>query len=175
MCTDEHKAQLADPRSAHSTDPRSANSADPRCGGAAATDRSGGLAGRRASHEAASPSPRCRFEWLELHLQKLISEMANDGAAPFSEFEHTTALIRSTYWVAKATVRHVIGRGGRMLQRLEDTFGAFISIRDCSDDPSCAQLEICGPPRSCALVKFAVECFESRHFSILDSLLRIGF
>ena len=101
--------------------------------------------------------------------------MDTDGVAPFSAIEQMTELIRSTCWVAKGAVRHVIGRGGRMLQRLEDTFGAFLSIRDCSDGPLYAQLEICGPPRSCALVKFAVECLEFRHFSILDSLLRIGF
>ena len=69
--------------------------------------------------------------------------MDTDEAAPFSAIEQTTELIWSTCWVAKGAVRHVIGRGGRMLQRLEDTFGAFISICDCSDDPSCVCVCVC--------------------------------
>ena len=74
---------------------------------------------------------------------------------------------------AKYACRHVISRCGRTLRHLEDLCGMFLFLHDlCSVE---AEVQVCGPPRSCALAQFAVEAIATRCFYILDSLGRLGF
>ena len=74
---------------------------------------------------------------------------------------------------SKTTVPHVIGRGGRMLRRIEDFCGVFLSLSDVSCDV--VELDIYGPTRGCALVQFIGEMLLEGIYSVMDTLARQGF
>ena len=71
------------------------------------------------SHRHASSSPRCTFGWL-LHLHELL-EGKGLRSSPQS------------LKVSRSSLRHIVGKGGRMLHRIEDYTGSFISVTDCDE------------------------------------------
>lgn len=71
------------------------------------------------SNRHASSSPRCTFGWL-LHLHELL-EGKGLRSAPQS------------LKVSRSSLRHIVGKGGRMLRRIEDYTGSFISVSDCDE------------------------------------------
>ena len=71
------------------------------------------------SHRHASSSPRCTFGWL-LHLHELL-EGKGLRSSPQS------------LKVSRSSLRHIVGKGGRMLRRIEDYTGSFISVTDCDE------------------------------------------
>ena len=71
------------------------------------------------SHRHASSSPRCAFGWL-LQLHELL-EGKGLRSAPQS------------LKVSRSSLRHIVGKGGRMLRRIEDYTGSFISVTDCDE------------------------------------------
>ena len=83
---------------------------------------------------------------------------------------------RYTY-VPKARLRHIIGRGGRVLRQFESFFGTFIIISDLASksEGSEGEVGIIGPRRACLWTEFAVELIASGYHSILESLAHHGF
>ena len=71
---------------------------------------SGSSSGRATSHEAASTSPRCAFAWI-------------------TEIGSSRKMVHSIS-VPTSQVKHILGRGGRVLSRIEDLAGCFISVAD---------------------------------------------
>ena len=74
--------------------------------------------------------------------------------------------------VSPLSLKHIIGRGGRTLHKLESFVGVFASVVDTGTGP-----EICfvGSPRACLLAEFIVERIVGGHYSIMESLARNGF
>ena len=82
-------------------------------------------------------------------------------------------MIMHTLKFSKTTAPHIIGRGGRMLRRIEDFCGVFLSLADVSSDV--VELTIYGPTRGCALVQFTGEMLTEGVYSVMDTLARHGF
>ena len=74
--------------------------------------------------------------------------------------------------VSPLSLKHIIGRGGRTLHKLESFVGVFASVVDTKTGP-----EICfvGCPRACLPAEFIVEMIVDGHYSIMESLARNGF
>ena len=73
----------------------------------------------------------------------------------------------------KSTAPHVIGRGGRMLRRIEDFCGVFLSLSDVSSDS--IMLTICGTMRGCALAQCIGEMLTEGIYSVINTVARQGF
>ena len=123
------------------------------------------------SHSAATTSPRCAFSWFSRHLGELEAPLVavEEGEAPVSENE----MIMHSCKFFKTTAPHVIGRGGRMLRRIEDFCGVFLSLSDVSSDS--VELTVYGSSRGCALVQFIGEMLIEGVYSVIDTLARWGF
>ena len=123
------------------------------------------------SHSAATTSPRCSFSWLFSRVGELEAPLVvvEEGEAPISANE----MIRHSMHFSKSVAPHVIGRGGRMMRRIEDFCGVFLSL---SDIPSnMVELTIYGTSRGCALVQFIGDMLLEGVYSVLDTLARLGF
>ena len=77
-----------------------------------------------------------------------------------------------SFRVSPLSLKHIIGRGGRTLHKLESFVVVFASVFDTEIGP-----EICfvGCPRACLLAEFIVEMIVGGHYSIMESLARNGF
>ena len=123
------------------------------------------------SHAEATTSPRCAFSWFSSRLEELQAPLVvvGEGEAPINE----TDMLMHQMKFFKTVAPHVIGRGGRMLRRIEDFCGVFLSLSDVSSDM--VELTIYGPSRGCALVQFIGDMLIEGVYSILDTLARHGF
>ena len=123
---------------------------------------------RAQSHTTASTSPRCGFLWLHKELDERLATWSLEEGEDLDEHDYIDRLI----FVPPMSLKHVIGRGGRTLHRLESFVGVFASVVDIGTGP-----EICfvGPPRACLLAEFIVERIVGGHYSIMESLARNGF
>ena len=74
--------------------------------------------------------------------------------------------------VFPSSLKHIIGRGGRTLHKLESFVGVFAPVVDTKKGP-----EICfvGCLQACLLAEFIVEMIVGGHYSIMESLARNGF
>lgn len=123
--------------------------------------------GRLASHKQAGPSPRCAWGWVEQQLERkkaLYLGCIGQTEALFVTWRVT---------LQRSTVCHVVGRGGRTLQRIEDFCGAFLALRDIGEEQS--ELLLWGSPEGVALADFVVLALDKGMHSILRSLGRLGF
>ena len=124
------------------------------------------------SHAAATTSPRCAFKWFAHHLGQLQAPLVaaeEEGVSPLNEND----MIMHQMQFSKRTAPHVIGRGGRMLRRIEDFCGVFLSLRDVA--PDAVELTLFGPLRGCALARFIGEMLNEGIYSVIDTLARQGF
>ena len=94
---------------------------------------------------------------------------AEEGGSPLKEND----MIMHQMQFSKRTAPHVIGRGGRMLRRIEDFCGVFLSLRDVA--PDAVELTIFGDLWGCALVRFIGEMLNEGIYSVIDTLARQGF
>ena len=126
---------------------------------------------RVRSHAEATTSPRCSFGWFASRLKELQAPLVavEEGEAPIPE----NAMIMHSMKFFKMTAPHVIGRGGRMLRRIEDFCGVFLSISDVSSEM--VELTAYGTSRGCALVQFIGDMLIEGVYSVLDTLARHGF
>ena len=92
-----------------------------------------------------------------------------EGEAPISE----NAMIMHSCKFFKTTAPHVVGRGGRMLRRIEDFCGVFLSLSDVSSDM--VELTMYGSSRGCALAHFIGDMLIEGVYSVIDTLARQGF
>ena len=81
---------------------------------------------RASSHRHASSSPRCAFAWLN----DLPTIAKGQGL-------YSTSL---TLFVSRSSLKHIVGKGGRMLARLEDYTGSLISILDSPSGSGTVQI-----------------------------------
>ena len=125
---------------------------------------SSGEAARLLSGMNAGPSPRCEsdreapggaWEWLTT---------AGDEENPVKSEIATKALP-----VAQAAVPHLLGRGGRMVRRLEEKLGVLVGIAD-GHGGGAATVSLCGPRSRLPLAAFAVKSLAKGMRSILDHL-----
>ena len=123
------------------------------------------------THSAATTSPRCAFGWVANRLGELKAPLVvvDEGEAPIRENE----MIMHSLHFCKTVAPHVIGRGGRMLRRIEDFCGVFLSLYDVSSET--VELTIYGSSRGCALVNFIGEMLIEGVYSVIDTLARQGF
>ena len=84
------------------------------------------------SHAEATTSPRCTFTWFASRLKELEAPLVvvEEGEAPITD--NDIIMHRITFF--KMTAPHIIGRGGRMLRRIEDFCGVFLSLSDVSSE-----------------------------------------
>ena len=120
------------------------------------------------SHTMASTSPRCGFLWLHKELDERLAAWSLEEGEDLIEHDY----IDRSMFVSPSSLKHVIGRGGRTLHKLESFVGVFASVVDTKTGP-----EICfvGCPRACLLAEFIVEMIVGGHYSIMESLARNGF
>ena len=134
---------------------------------------------RTTSHFSASTSPRCSFKWvhglLQARLTKWMKDDAQDFQLPSNEVLNDPEPVWRYTYVPKTHIRHIIGRGGRVLRQLESFFGTFILISDLASDSKEGEVGIIGPRRACLWTEFAVELIVGGHHSILESLAHHGF
>ena len=123
---------------------------------------------RAHSHTTASTSPRCGFLWLQKELDERLATWSLEEGEDLDEHDYIDRFIN----VSPMSLKHVIGRGGRTLHKLESFVGVFASVVDTRTGS-----EICfiGPPRACLLAEFIVERIVGGHYSIMESLARNGF
>ena len=123
---------------------------------------------RAQSHTTASTSPRCGFLWLHKELDERLATWSLEEGEDLDEHDYIDRLI----FVPPMSLKHVIGRGGRTLHKLESFVGVFASVVDTGTGP-----EICfvGPPRACLIAEFIVDRIVGGHYSIMESLARNGF
>ena len=123
------------------------------------------------SHSTATTSPRCTFSWFVGRLRERQAPLAvvDEGEAPIGDEE----MIRHSMTFLKSTAPHVIGRGGRMLRRIEDFCGVFLSLSDVSSDT--VMVTMYGSMRGCALAQCIGEMLTEGIYSVIDTLARHGF
>ena len=123
---------------------------------------------RARSHTMGSTSPRCGFLWLHKELEERLRAWSSEEGGDIDEKNFSCRFMI----VSSLDVKHVIGRGGRTLHKLESFAGVFISVTDTRNGP-----DICliGRPRACLLAEFIVEMIVLGHYSIMESLAGNGF
>ena len=115
---------------------------------------------RATSHRHASTSPRCAFSWVLDYARSLHRD---PSSSPYSDF---FTLIQ----VPRPSLKHVIGKGGATLARIETLAQCLISIQDCGDQ--LAMVNFCGD--SSGLGRFLVSAMVHGHYSVLSTLQRNG-
>ena len=115
---------------------------------------------RATSHCHASTSPRCAFSWV-LDYARLLSR--DPSSSPSADFF-------TTLQVPRPSLKHVIGKGGATLARIENFAQCLISIQDCGEQ--LAMVNFCGD--SSGLGRFLVSALVHGHYSVLSTLQRNG-
>ena len=112
---------------------------------------------RALAHFSAGTSPRCEApsggaspRWAWLTAQGLRSAATRELA------------------VARGSIRHLVGRAGRIVTRLEDTLGVMIGISDGATGT--ATVVLCGPQERLDFAAEVVVCLSKGLRSILDRL-----
>ena len=125
------------------------------------------------SHSTASPSPRCGFGWLHAHLEQGVEEW-RERVAIKGDFWVDDTHYRSKFMrVPRGALPRIIGRGGQMIQRLEQVCGVFASVVDTALPHNL--ITFVGSPHSILLAEFAVDMLNMGYFGVLESLQRAGF
>ena len=125
------------------------------------------------SHGRASTSPRCGFKWVSQHLEEALTEKRHwDDYIQEGGFDDQH-YSRHCVEIAKSAIRHVIGVRGRMLRKIEDFCGIFITLHDAYDD--ICEVNLLGLPYACILGAFIVEMLGQGYYSIVESLIRHGW
>ena len=91
------------------------------------TNSKGARGGRLVSHQEAGPSPRCAWGWVEKQLERKMEVYHECIGVPEVLFVDWSVKL------PRSTVRHIVGRGGHTLQRIEDFCGVFVALRDIDE------------------------------------------
>ena len=116
---------------------------------------------RATSHCHASTSPRCAFSWVLDYARRLHRD---PSSSPYADFFFTTIQVPRPF------LKHVIGKGGGTLAKIEDLAQCLISIQDCGEQ--LAIVNFCGD--SSGLGRFLVSALVHGHYSVLSTLQRNG-
>ena len=117
--------------------------------------------GRSMSHYDASTSPMCTFSWISDYTRRLLHAPTH---VAFSAFD-------ATLDVPRCMVKHVIGRGGRILHAIEDLAHCLVLVSD-HDKEDRAVVRFFGD--SSGLARFIVDALCQGHHSVLSTLYRNG-
>ena len=147
-------------------DAGSADAGSADVGSTVATSK-GARARRLASHKQAGPSPRCAWGWLEKQLEKMKAIILEDTEDP------EALTVAWSVEVSRPAVRHIVGRRGKTLQRIEDLCGVFVALQDMGEEHS--EVLLWGSAEGVALAEFVVHALGKGMHSILDSFCRLGF
>ena len=124
---------------------------------------------RASSHKYATTSWRCGFEWVAAMLKKRLQVWDEEEAA-FEECS-INELYQKPFtdkFVQVWGVPHIIGRGGRVIRRIETVCGVFLTLRDRGDGKH--EMMISGPRPACIFAEFAIELLSDGHHSALTTL-----
>lgn len=127
---------------------------------------------RVGSHAMASTSLRCGFHWLERKLAQEFEDWRQDFGGQKNGLDEAQSTYRCTE-VPRRNLSHIIGKGGRMLAKIERFAGVFVCIVDYGSDD--AEVMFTGLPRACLLAEFIVNMIEVGYYSIIESLVANGF
>ena len=129
---------------------------------------------RTQSHAQASPSPRCGFGWVKEVLRAQLEAWNTEDAEDCEiTLERLDIWGHKYFTIAREALPHIVGRGGKMIQSVEDFCGVFFTVHDV--DSHEAQLLVSGPRSACILEEFVCEMIAARHFFVLATFLRHGF
>ena len=117
-----------------------------------------GSLGRVFAHAAASPSPRC-------------AALLRDPTSRRSPLEWLLpaglqAAGHATFEVAGRALRHIIGRGGTTIHRLEAGLGVLVGVVDSPEGS--ATVSLCGPPGRLATAEAVIRLMSQGHQSLLQ-------
>ena len=123
---------------------------------------------RRSSHVRAGPSPRCNLShaWL-VEVETKIIGPPEEEEEPYwyaEEIEATRCII------PRGDAKHVIGKGGRTLQRLQALSGTLIGVVDCSNG-TCI-VHIYGRREGHNIVRHFLSCLQEEFYGVLGALER---
>ena len=119
-----------------------------------------GSLGRVFAHAAASPSPRCAA--LLRAPTPRRSPLAWLSPAGLQAAGH------ATFEVAARALRHLIGRGGATIRRLEAGLGVLVGVVD--SPAGSAAVSLCGPPGRLTTAEAVIHLVSQGHRSLLQRL-----
>ena len=126
---------------------------------------------RASSHKYATTLWRCGFEWvvalLKSRLQAWDEEEAANEEWPIERL-YDDPYSEKFVEVLGCTIPHIIGRGGRVIRRIEAVCGVFLTFRDLQDGRH--EVFISGPRPACILAEFAIDMLCDGHHSVLTTL-----
>ena len=115
---------------------------------------------RPFTHVAAGPSSRCTSpEVPSPRPPSPLGWLSPEGLAHASEV---------TFAVPRSALRHIIGRGGATIRRLEAVLGVLVGAVDGPEDS--AAVSLCGPPARLAPAGRVVRLVGQGHRSLLERL-----
>ena len=115
---------------------------------------------RPFTHVAAGPSSRCTSpEVPSPRPPSLLGWLSPEGLAHASEV---------TFAVPRSALRHIIGRGGAMIRRLEAALGVLVGAVD--GPGASAAVSLCSPPARLNLAGRVVRLVGQGHRSLLGQL-----
>lgn len=106
--------------------------------------------GEVRSHAMAATPPRRGFHWLHKALEERLAAWSSEEG----EDMDTNAYTYRFMTVCSSSLKRVVGRGGRMLHKLESFVGVFASVEDTKEGPIVC---FASNPRTCLLAEFIVE------------------
>ena len=130
-----------------------------------------GVEERVTTHKHATTSWRCGFEWVSALLGRRLRAWDREDVEEFQcslDELYNGPFCFKYVQVAVYAVPHIIGRKGRVIRKLEQTCGVFLTLRDLGDNSH--EMWITGPRPACILVEFAIQLLSSGQHSILTTL-----
>ena len=115
---------------------------------------------REFAHAAASPSPRCAP--LPVDTTQRPSPLSWLSPAGLQ------AAGQVTISVPGRALRHIVGRGGATIRRIEAVLGVLVGAVDCPDGT--AAVSLCGPPNRLADAERVVRLVGQGHRTLLSRL-----
>lgn len=126
---------------------------------------------RATTHKHATTSWRCGFEWVSALLEKRLKawddEDVRDCQCSVDDLYNEPFSFKYVC-VDSSDAPRIIGRGGRVIRQMEQTFGVFLTLTKLRDGSH--EMSIIGPRRSCILTEFAIELLSARQHSALATL-----
>ena len=115
---------------------------------------------REFAHAAASPSPRCAS----------LPVDSTQRPSPLSWLSPAglQAAGQATISVPGRALRHIVGRGGATIRRIEAVLGVLVGAVDCPDGT--AAVSLCGPPNRLADAERVVQLIGQGHRTLLTRL-----
>ena len=130
-----------------------------------------GVEERVDTHKHASTSWRCGFEWVSALLRSRLRawdlEDAQGCQCSIDDLYNDPFYFKYVE-VEPSDVPHIIGHGGRVIRKIEQTCGVFLALRDIINGGH--EMCITGPRPACIVAEFAIELLSNGQHSALETL-----